>query len=337
MSSPLHGEARPRLTLAVLSYRQSAYIEDAVHSALEQTGEPIEVLLSDDCSPDDTYARMQALVEAYRGPHRVVLRRNERNLGIGAHVDEVMKLARGELLVLMGGDDVSLPERASATLEAYDATGQRADLLACNVIDMSADGIDLGVIEVDDLSQWRSLNDWIRRRPYVIGAGHAVSRRLVERFGRLQPGVIEEDQVNTLRALCSNGAVTIRQALVRYRRGGVSAGSSELTLQDFLHQTRRRNCGHLALLRQWRADASIAGCAEAVVRATQLAYDRETFISELLSSTSFAGRLQAVRRATHVAPGWRLKKLLYFQWPGIAVGVRRLQQRWRQIAFKARR
>lgn len=332
MNAALH--TAPRLTLAVLSYRQSAYIEDAVCSALAQTGEPIEILLSDDGSPDDTYARMQALVDAYRGPHQVVLRRNERNLGIGAHVNEVMKLARGELLVLMGGDDISLPERASVTLEAYDATGQRVDLLACDVIDMSADGIDLGLIEVDDLSKWHSIDGWVRQRPYVIGAGHAVSRRLMERFGPLQPGIDTEDQVTTLRALCSAGAVTIRRPLVRYRRGGISAGAKELTVLDFLHQTQRRNRSHLALIRQWRADAGIAGCAEAVEHATRPAFDRETFMSELLSSRDFFSRLQALRRASRLSLGWRIKKLLYFQWPGIGVGVRRLQQRWKRIASK---
>jgi glycosyltransferase involved in cell wall biosynthesis len=324
--------AAPRLTLAVLSYRQSSYIEDAVRSALGQTGEPIEVLLSDDCSPDDTYAKMQALVAAYHGPHQVVLRRNERNLGIGAHINEVMRLARGELIALMGGDDISLPERAAATLEAYDATKNQVDLLACHVIDMSADGVDLGVLEVDDLAQWQSVEDWVRRHPYVIGAGHAVSRRLVERFGPLQPGMNIEDQVNTLRALCSGGAMTIRRPLVRYRRGGVSAaGDAELTARDFMHQTRSRNNGHLGLLRQWRADARIAGCAEVVERATQQTFERETFLNSLLSSPNLADRLQVLRRSCGLAFGWRLRKLLYFQWPGIAAGVRRMQVRLRQV------
>jgi hypothetical protein len=138
----------------------------------------------------------------------------------------------------MGGDDISLPERASVIAQAWEATGQRADLLACNVIDMSFAGKDLGTIQVDDLSKWRDVEDWARKRPHVIGAGHAVTRRLFERFGPLQPGVMEEDQVNTLRAVCSGGGISIRQALVRYRRGGVSSGIRQGSGQDFLHQVR---------------------------------------------------------------------------------------------------
>lgn len=320
----------PRITLAVLAYRQSSFIGDAVRSALGQIGEPIEILLSDDCSPDDTYERMQALAAAYDGPHQVVVRRNERNLGLTAHYNEVMKQAKGNLVVVMAGDDFSLPDRVSVTASTWDATGQRTDLLACDVIDMSFEGKDLGTLQVDDLAQWRGVGDWARKRPYVIGAGHAVTRRLFERFGPLQPGVMEEDQVNTLRALCSGGAVTMRQALVRYRRGGISSHTRPATARDFLHQMQRKNSNYLALLRQWHADARIAGCTQVVEGVTQPTLDRETFLADLLSSPDLRGRLDAVRRATSVDIGWRLKKLLHVQLPGLSADTSRLQDLWKR-------
>lgn len=319
----------PRITMAVLAYRQSAFIDDAVRSALGQIGEPIEIVLSDDCSPDDTYERMQALAAAYDGPHQVVVRRNERNLGITAHYNEVMKTAKGDLVVVMAGDDISLPERVSVTAQAWEATGHLADLLACDVIDMSFENKDLGTLQVDDLAQWRGVEAWARKRPYVIGAGHAVTRRLFERFGPLQPGVMEEDQVNTLRALCSGGAVTMRRALVRYRRGGISSGSRPGSAQDFLLQMQRKNRNYLALLRQWHADAGIAGCTPMVESATRRTLDRETFLADLLLRTDLSGRLDAVRRAASVDIGWRLKKLLHMQFPGFSAGTRNLQDRWK--------
>lgn len=328
MTAPFNNPA-PSVTLALISYRQSEYIEDAVRSALAQAGARLEILLSDDCSPDDTYARMEALVQAYRGPHQVVLRQNERNLGLIEHVNEVMRHASGELVVLMAGDDISLPERASACTQAWEATGRRADLIACDVIDMSAEGDDLGTIRVDDLGRWRDVDDWARGRPYVIGAGHAVTRRLFERFGPLQSGVAEEDQVNTLRALCSGGAVTVRQTLVRYRRGGISAGARPVSAQDFVNQLRRKNANYLALLRQWQADARLAGCETTVERATRRTLEQETFLCDLLSRSDWRGRLDAMQRATSVPLAWRLKKLLHVQWPGLATTTRRLKANWK--------
>ena len=62
----------PRITLAVLAYNQSHFIEDAVRSALGQVCEPVEVLLSDDASPDTTFAncRFQAYSECGLTPRR---------------------------------------------------------------------------------------------------------------------------------------------------------------------------------------------------------------------------------------------------------------------------
>ena len=54
---------------------------------------------------------MQEMAAAYRGPHRVILNRNPRNLGITAHVDRIMELTSGGFVVQNAGDDVSVPER----------------------------------------------------------------------------------------------------------------------------------------------------------------------------------------------------------------------------------
>ena len=53
--------------------------------------------LSDDASPDGTFAVMQAMAAAYAGPHRVVLNRNARNRGLIGHLNRVMELAGGRL------------------------------------------------------------------------------------------------------------------------------------------------------------------------------------------------------------------------------------------------
>lgn len=315
----------PRVTLAVLAYNQSRFIDDAVRSALGQYGECIEVLLSDDASPDTTYEQMRRLAAAYRGPHEVVLRRNPRNLGIGQHFNEVMRAARGDLVVLMAGDDLSLPARVARTTEAWDESGGRQDLITCNVIDMDQDGTDLGILAVDDLARWKTVDDWARRRPYIVGAGHALTRQLFERFGPLLPGVVYEDQVNVLRALCGGGAVTLREPLVRYRRGGVSDSRLQLTGAQFAAWTRRQSGNELALHAQWRADARLAGCFEQVDAATRRRHDRHAYVHDLLAAPNLAARLAVTRGAQQVGWLWRVRKLLYWQWPSLAARLRQLK------------
>lgn len=321
----------PRITLAVLAYNQSRVISEAVESALAQACEPIEILLSDDASPDATFATMQACVEAYGGPHEVVLRRNPRNLGIGEHVNAVMRDVRGQLVVFMAGDDISLPTRVARTAEAWDRSGNCLDLIACNLIDMSQDGIDLGVIELDDLSQWKSPDDWAQRRPRVIGAGHAITRRLYERFGPLPPRAGHEEEIHTLRALFGGGAVTLREPLVRYRRGGVSQKMSDFSGAQYLAWIRRQNIDQLAQHAQWLADAEVAGSYALMKAAIRREHDREIFIRDLLGAGHGLDRWRVTVAASSVDLGWRLRKFLYFQWPELAGSMRRLQAQVRRI------
>ena len=104
---------RPLVTFALFAYNQEQYIREAVEGAFSQTYEPLEIILSDDCSTDRTFEAMQEMAAAYVGPHEVRVRRNGMNLGTIDHVITVAKEAKGELLVVAAGDDVSLPARTS--------------------------------------------------------------------------------------------------------------------------------------------------------------------------------------------------------------------------------
>lgn len=320
---------RPSITLAMLAYNQSAVIDAAIASALAQTGEPIEILLSDDASPDDTFDRMQAQATAYRGPHQVIARCNPVNLGLGGHVNAVMQAARGELVLLMAGDDLCLPERAQRVREAWEASGRKVDLIASHVIDMSLEGEDLGVLRVDDLAQWRGVDDWARRRPHVIGAAHAVTRRLFERFGPMATDCLLEDQVNTLRAVCAGGACTVDAPLLRYRRGGVSSRQVDADGAALRSRLKRLAERHLALHRQWQRDATQAGCLDTVLAATDRVAQREAFLAALLADPKRTPSLALLwDRRFRVRTGWRLAKWLRVTFADLAVRV---------DAFKARR
>ena len=44
----------PRVTLAVIAYNQERFIREAIEGAFAQTYQPLEIILSDDCSSDRT-------------------------------------------------------------------------------------------------------------------------------------------------------------------------------------------------------------------------------------------------------------------------------------------
>ena len=78
-----HPPDRPLITFALFAYNQEAYVREAIEGAFAQTYEPLEIILSDDCSTDRTFEIMQEMAAAYRGPHRVRVNLNPVNLGVG--------------------------------------------------------------------------------------------------------------------------------------------------------------------------------------------------------------------------------------------------------------
>lgn len=114
---PDNATDRPLVTFALFAYNQEKYIREAVEGAFAQTYEPLEIILSDDCSSDKTYEIMQEMAGAYEGPHEVRLRQSEVNNGILAHFFNVVSESQGTHLVVAAGDDISYPERTLKSIE----------------------------------------------------------------------------------------------------------------------------------------------------------------------------------------------------------------------------
>ena len=109
---------KPLLSFILLSYNQEKFIREAVEAAFAQTYSPLEIILSDDASSDSTFEIIQEMAAAYEGPHKLILNRNEKNLGIGPHVKMVFEMASGDWLVGAAGDDISLPHRCTSLMDA---------------------------------------------------------------------------------------------------------------------------------------------------------------------------------------------------------------------------
>ncbi|MCX7512758.1 glycosyltransferase [Frateuria hangzhouensis] len=210
-------------SILVLCYRDAPYIRAALESALAQTV-PCEIIVSNDGSDDGTFELAQDMVANYRGPHRVVVRRNAQNLGVAAHVNATVPMTRGDIVVMMAGDDMSHPHRVATILEAFRQRPQ------ATVLGSDFDGID---------DNGRPCEVSFRQRPEVFGLDYYVNigrligllgatlafrREVFERFGPLRGPI--EDNALSLRGALLGDCLNLRQPLVRYRQhaNSVSAG-----------------------------------------------------------------------------------------------------------------
>ncbi len=213
-------EDRPLITFAVVAYNQERYIREAVEGAFAQTYSPLEIILSDDCSPDGTFEIMKAMASSYRGPHRVVLNRNPSNLGICPHINAVMEKAQGELIVSAAGDDISLAHRTETTYAVWRGCGG-PDYLFFGIREFSEVGGGTKRFVFDPLTA--TPDGMIARAGMTLLApGEAWHRRLFDVFGPLPPGVMTEDKSVAFRAALLGGVVYTSLPVVRYRTHGAN-------------------------------------------------------------------------------------------------------------------
>jgi glycosyltransferase involved in cell wall biosynthesis len=309
--------ARPLVSMLVIAYNQDRQIGDAIRSALAQTYQPLEILISDDASTDGTFAAMEAAVAGYSGPHHVSVRRNAVNQGISGHLSHVAQLAQGELLFVAAGDDMSTPERCAKVVDCWLQHGRRPDLIATDLADMDEAGQIHERMSPTELDGYHSFDDWHARRPWLVGAAHTWSRRLFERFGPMQPGAAAEDQIMVLRAILSGGAVSLREPLVRYRRGGLSRKRRYNSVGELVARMRQSNRYGLAELAQLQCDAEVAGIGERMRDAMAPKLAREQFIHAMFEARGASERVALLARSSRVKVGLRLRMFLYATCPAV--------------------
>lgn len=231
-------EQRCLMTLVLTAYNQERYVREAVEGALSQTYEPLEVILSDDCSTDDTFASLREAASAYRGPHRVILNRNERNLGTGVHISRLMEMASGEFVVTGSGDDVAYPERVETVWSAWRAD-PRIFYVYTN-FDRTYEGSELRKpfepqTFYDDL--WNMVPAC---GPKVIGCSAAWHRSCFDVFGPLPEGSMCEDRLIPFRAALLGRIAYVDTPTLHFRRHADSVSATIVPSRRSSFEDRRR-------------------------------------------------------------------------------------------------
>lgn len=237
----------PQLTLALNCYKVERFVAEAVEGAFAQTHRPLELVISDDHSPDATWSRIAEAVirctkisvadawtqadfcgTATLQPDeglRLVLNRNERNLGLARHQNRLFELSHGDWIAFQAGDDVSLSTRMEE-IAGRIAANAGIRCLHCETELIDADGRPFQISK-DFRERAKGKGSGL---PMILGAGAVYHRDVYWKFGPLGPKAGNEDQVLPLRAALLGTIERIPIPLVRYRKhGGNDSGCFSLT------------------------------------------------------------------------------------------------------------
>lgn len=289
----------PTVTLLLLSYNSEATIHEALDSALRQNYPALEIVVSDDCSCDDTFALIDAAISHYRGPHRVRAIRNARNLGVVGNIEAGASHASGDLLVLAAGDDRSHPDRVSRIAEAWFASGEPS---ACVVYS--------DVAPVD--AKGRLVENWperVARPPWSLarladaetgplGAGCAITKRLLTEPDKISSFVRHEDRVLPFRALLLGGVILfVDEKLVSYRvEGGMSRYLSGDRNAELTRNMRSRLLRTIPDAHQRLADSIVAAAPKNIImRCRQVIAEQEGMLGMAEGNQLFLRTKTAIR------------------------------------------
>lgn len=210
-----------KVTLGIFTYNQEKYIKQCILSAVALKYDNLEIIISDDCSTDNTFEVIQDTVSSIQTDHQIVINRNERNLGIAGHFNKIFyDLATGDYFIVIGGDDAFINSFDINAALKYFYQDDSLMILDFNgyIIDenfnitkiaseLSFDSI---TFSIEDLLSFKSISRF--------APGRMFKKLLFQNYLPISPECPTEDTVMVVRALMLGRLTRINSLTVYYRR-----------------------------------------------------------------------------------------------------------------------
>lgn len=109
--------------MGIYNTNNETMVKEAIDSILNQTYKNYEFIICDDGSTDGTYELIKKLT---MNDDRVVLIKNEKNMGLAYTLNHCLEVAKGEYIARMDADDISVLDRLEKQVEFLDRNDEYA-------------------------------------------------------------------------------------------------------------------------------------------------------------------------------------------------------------------
>ncbi|MCG9894888.1 MAG: glycosyltransferase [Fimbriimonadaceae bacterium] len=307
----------PSVSILVPSYGHAAFLAECLDSVLAQTFTDWELILIDDCGPDDSLEIARGY--AARDP-RIQAHANEGNLGTYGTQQRALEMAQSPWIAVLNSDDVWQPRKLQ---DQMDALRLRPEATACAVLGTAWDGSG----EQDVHADWPRTLDfqpfpWLLYENRLLASG-MVFRREGLRFETTCR--YSGDWMAILGAVRRGDLILVEEPLVRWRQH--ETNSYRISPNQVAEEIRVRRSIQAAT---WAGDGAREGCARNLMN-----------LAALWSLTDQPARArEAIREARSLLPDSvtiRRRNLLLGLpnpvarrrlWPRLPRGIRR--SAWRE-------
>jgi glycosyltransferase involved in cell wall biosynthesis len=167
-----------RVTLGIATYNRDTYLGAAIRSALAQDYDDFELLVVCDGT---TNLAVDAVLAGFDDP-RLRIVRHERNLGIAAAYNTFISEGSGELIAMIGDDDVCVVDRLRRQVEIFDSY-EDTGVVHGDAVIIDAAGNAVGTWTSQDFTRPELVASFYRVHNQLIDPSRMVHRRVYEAVG----------------------------------------------------------------------------------------------------------------------------------------------------------
>ena len=242
-----------KVSIIIPVYNVEAYIEDCIASVMAQDYEQLEVLIVDDCTPDQSISIVEKMISGYEGPHTYRIIRHAKNGGQSAARNSGISEAAGELIYFLDSDDYICEKTISNLVELYIETHANIVVGNLKIVDYQTKEVIRDSIQLSSSYYFfSSLKDLYACHDVIrMGVNGVPWNKLIEKDFLLKNellfdlGIIFEDDIWNYKVYCCKPKIAVSSSLTYIYRMRPSSIMTTFTEHHFYSSVK---CADIAIL-----------------------------------------------------------------------------------------
>jgi len=240
---------KPLVSVVVVTYNSAKFVIETLESIKNQDYENIELIVTDDCSKDDTVQVCTQWIQENKARfHRTQCIHDPKNTGIPHNCNRGLKASSGDYIKLIAGDDL-LNSNCISRLVRYFIDHPEFQVCFSAMTKIDASGAVIGSIRYTEPGKQFTFDNQFEENE-IFAPSSIFTREVFDRIGNWDESLPIEDWDFNLRLLDAGFVVNyLDEELVCYRIHGSNTTGKE----KFMFHAER------SVLDKWKAHAHYKG------------------------------------------------------------------------------
>lgn len=212
------------VSIIIPIYNVEPYILDCLSSVYVQSYNDLEIILVDDCSPDNSMHIAETMIEQLKNKYQLQVVTHEINKGLSAARNSGVKVATGDYIYFLDSDDELTPECIGILVDLVNSSDQVVDFAVSGIQTIGSSCI-YPVLSASCLnSATEILTDFFQKKWPVMAWNKLIRKSLfLEEKLWFEEGLLHEDELFSFMLACKSKRMltTPKETYIyKIRKGG---------------------------------------------------------------------------------------------------------------------